>query len=237
MVSKRGIIYFKHPAITVALFVSHQKIRWLTNALFFCKKKDINRTFMTAVSVISKSGFKCALSIEPGRGLSQSSKIRKLQDGNSMSLTILLPFIFFSLSYKSHSFEAAAFLLRAQTPHLLKSVFQANCFNRPSNLQKTAPAYLHIVSPGMFIKEIYIYTIDATVQRPASEGIFLMRLVNGVVQRLEGSIQCLQGRIALAGPRAGGRYWMGSQGFQWPLNEGLRDRYKKLKSASGSTEK
>lgn len=143
MVSKGGIIYFKCPAITVALFVSHQKIQWLTNALFFWKKKDINRAFVTAVSaVISKSGFKCALSIEPGRSLSQSGKIRKLQDGNSMSLTILLPFIFFFLSYKSHSFEAAAFLSWAQTPHLLKSVFQANCFNRPSNLQKTAPAYL-----------------------------------------------------------------------------------------------
>lgn len=121
---------------------------------------------MTAISVISKSGFKCALSIEPGRRLSQSSKIRKLQDGNSMSLTILLPFIFFSLSYKSHSFEAAAFLSWAQTPHLLKSLFQANCFNRPSNSQKTAPAYLWIVSPEMFAREIYVYTIDTNVQRP-----------------------------------------------------------------------
>lgn len=118
---------------------------------------------MTAVSVISESGFKSALSIEPGHGLSQPSKIRKLQDGNSMSLTILLPFIFFSLSNKSHSFEAAAFLLRAQTPHLLKSVFQANCFHRPSNWQKAASAYLYIVSPGLFIGEIHVYTIDATV--------------------------------------------------------------------------
>lgn len=118
---------------------------------------------MTAVSVISKSGFKCALSIEPGHGLSQASKIRKLQDGNSMSLTILLPFIFFSLSNKSHSFEAAAFLLRAQTPHLLKSVFHADCFNRPSDWQKAAPAYLCIVSPALFMREIHVYTIDATV--------------------------------------------------------------------------
>lgn len=89
----------------------------------------------------------------------------------------------------------------------------------------------------MFVRDIYVYTTDATVQRPASEGIFLTRLVNGVVQRLEGSVQGLQSRIAVAGPEASGRYWMGSQGFQWPLNEGLGDRYKKLKSAIGSTEK
>lgn len=84
-----------------------------------------------------------------------------------MSLTILLPFIFFSLSYKSHSFEAAAFLLCAQTPRLLKSVFQANCSNRPSNLQKTAPASLGIVSPAMFVREIHVCTIDVIVQRPS----------------------------------------------------------------------
>lgn len=142
-----------------------------------------------------------------------------------------------SLSNKSHSFEAAAFLLRAQTPHLLKSALQANCSNRPSNSQKTVPAYLYIASPGMFIREVHVYTIDASVQRPASDGVFLTRLVNEVVQCLGGSVCCLQGRIAAVGPGAGGRYWMGSQGFQWPLSEGLSDRYKKLKSASSSKEK
>lgn len=88
----------------------------------------------------------------------------------------------------------------------------------------------------MFIREVHVYTIDASVQRPASDGVFLTRLVNEVVQCLGESVWCLQGRIAV-GPGAAGRYWIGSQGFQWPPSEGPSDRYKKLKSASSSKEK
>lgn len=118
-----------------------------------------------------------------------------------MSLTILLPsglvlFVFFFSPFRiNHTLlkPLLFFLSRAQTPDLLKSVFQANCFSRPSNLRKAAPAYLHVVSPRMFIGEIQVYATDVAVRRPASQGILLTRLVNGAVQRLEGSVRCSNG--------------------------------------------
>lgn len=103
-------------------------------------------------------------------------------------------------------------------------------------MRKAAPAYLHVVSPRMFIGQIQVYTTDAAVRRPASQGILLTRLVNGAVQRLEGSVRCSQGRTAVAGPEAVGGYWVGSQGFRWPLNDGLSDGCERLKNAGSSTE-